>query len=758
MKKLLLPLLAFMSTLFLNAQTVSPIMSANSGFYENDFTLTISHPDSDAVIIYTLDGSEPHLDNIGGVFYNYKNSYIETPGDQDGTLLQGSFQTLIYETPLLIEDRSNEPDNIAAISTTFQNQRYFPDTPVFKGTTVRARAIIGTEYSPIVTKNYYVTPQGEDRYTLPILSLNINPDKLYSYEYGLNVAGLMFDQWRVDNPGEVAGQWASSNYWMSGSSSELEFNFSYIENGVEVLNHNVGLRNHGNGSRYMPNRSIRLYAKNGYGVSKFNHSFFDDYDHNSFKRIILRNSGNDASKTMFRDAFTQQLVKHLNVEIQDYQPVVVFINSEYQGIYNIRERFDEHYFDRVFGVDEDEIDYLENTGLENGVVDLGDDVHYLSMMNFLESNSLEDTNNYDYVITLLDPIDYTDYCISYIFTSNYDWPHNNNEYWRKRVSYSPEAPYGQDGRWRWLIKDMDYSYGLWDWDDGTHNTLNFATTLYEETSLDPEVFDKSTLILRRLLENETYKNYFVNRFADLINTTFLPSRTINLIDQMQSVLAPEIGEHIHRWGMIPSHSVWNSNVDVMRDFAQSRPTIQRNHIAQRFNIDSHEVIVDVSTQEHGYVKINTIEILPTTVGVSETPYPWEGVYFENIPITITAIPNGGYVFSHWEGAYPGTNSEQVISLTEDIYIKAVFIHEDGSSVDDQEVSKVKVYPNPFENKIHVISENYDFEYSIFTLDGKLVRSGVMFDSTLYVDELQTGMYFLKLKTLNKEATYKIFKK
>ena len=79
MKKLLLSLTLFISILCLNAQVGVPVFSADSGFYENEFSLTISHSNPNAVIIYTLDGSDPHLDNIGGVTYNYKVEYPRNP-------------------------------------------------------------------------------------------------------------------------------------------------------------------------------------------------------------------------------------------------------------------------------------------------------------------------------------------------------------------------------------------------------------------------------------------------------------------------------------------------------------------------------------------------------------------------------------------------------------------------------------------------------------------------------------------------------
>jgi hypothetical protein len=38
-------------------------------------------------------------------------------------------------------------------------------------------------------------------------------------------------------------------------------------------------------------------------------------------------------------------------------------------------------------------------------------------------------------------------------------------------------------------------------------------------------------------------------------------------------------------------------------------------------------------------------------------YPWTGIYFSNIPVTMKAIANPGFVFSHWTGASTSTNPE-----------------------------------------------------------------------------------------------------
>jgi hypothetical protein len=109
----------------------------------------------------------------------------------------------------------------------------------------------------------------------------------------------------------------------------------------------LGARIHGGYSRVFPQKSFRLYADHDYDENKkFKYDLFPNqaYDINgehidSFSRLILRGGGNDFFGVMFRDEVIQSLVSHLNIPTQAYRPSVVFLNGEYWGIYNIRERY-----------------------------------------------------------------------------------------------------------------------------------------------------------------------------------------------------------------------------------------------------------------------------------------------------------------------------------------------------------------------------------------------------------------------------------
>ena len=647
----------------------APSFSVASGFYNEGFNLVLTANEPDTSILYTLDGSEPDENNLSGTTYQYKNQYSQNPGNPVGPFLSQSFITHSYSGPIAISNRSNQPNKIASISSTYDfNPAYIPDFLVNKSTTVRAKVVkSGAMPSKVVTANYFVSSQGENWFSLPVACINLSENLFFGYEEGIYVAGKDFDDWRAINPNAGLG-WCDANFKRDGSAAEVKGNFSYYENGIQKINQDVGIRIHGGTTSAYSSKSLRLYARGEFGEDRLDYPFFGEGNDDSFKRIILRNSGNDFATTYFLDAFIHSSVKHLHFDTQDYQPTVTFINGEYWGMLNLRERYDKYYFERVYGIPDDEIDYLELAGQVE--VKEGDADHYNALIDYLEENTLQEDENYNYVITQIDPVNFTDYYIAEIYIDNQDWLDNNVELFRRRTGiYNPQAPYGNDGRWRWILKDTDVAFGLAG--SFSHNTLAMATEPNGTSHPNPSW---ATLSFRRMLENQKFRNYFINRFADLLNTTFLPERMQGIYNNMKQGIAPEMEAHSNRWSAIPSVQAWENYTAAIINFATQRPAHQRQHIQQEFDISGTlSATLNVSDTDMGYIKINTININAATPGIEESPYPWSGVYFYNIPVTVKAVALPGYAFSHWTGDITGFDEEVVYTPTENFSAVAHFI-------------------------------------------------------------------------------------
>ena len=731
----------------------SPVFSQQSGFFTTGFNLTLSSTDSGSTIIYTTDGSEPDENNLGGTTYNYKNQYARNVGQSSGAFLQKSFETLTYNNPISVVDRTLEPNDISTISSTYDfSPLYVPSNPIFKGTVIKAKVIkAGALSSKTITKNYFISPLGKDRFTLPVLSLSLSENKLFDYTNGIYVAGKDFDDWRAANTNEVA-DYEIGNFARKGITSERTANLNYFVNGVEVLNQNVGIRVHGSYSRIYPSKSLNLYARSDYGMDKMPYKFFSDESYTSYERVTLRNSSGDFFHTMFRDAMNHELVKTLRFETEAYQPIITFVNGEYWGILGIREKYDNVYFKQVYGIPKDQVDVLEN----DGDIEEGDNLDYINLRTYFQNNSLASDANFNYIKTRIDPENFTDYFVTNIFAQNGDWPGNNLVYWRKKTtSYEPNAAYGHDGRWRWAIHDMDATYNIV-YQNSNHNSLADATAVNGPSWPNPEW---ATLFLRRLLENNTFKIDFINRFADLLNTNFLSGRITSKIDEMKAVLAPEMNEQIARWKAPINITDWNYYINYEKDFANSRPAFQRDHIRAKFGIESNiNATLDVSNYNHGIIKISSIEIKDGTPGVSGNPYPWTGIYFKNIPLKLKAIAKPGYIFSYWSGTFSSTDAEISIMPSGNFNITAHFIADPALAVDQNSIVDFSIYPNPFLEVISIRGVEGLANYKIYSVDGKLIKKGAVENDKIHLSELAKGMYLLQLDFNDKIMTKKIIKK
>lgn len=630
--------------------------SHKTGFYEQGFHLSLTTTMPDGRIFYTVDGSDPAL-SAG---------------------FNGLGSTKIYQSPIHVYDKSNEPNYLTEIRTSMVSDSYhIPESEVKKAFIVRAIVVNDAGMrSDIVTHTFFVGDHFENHYILPIVSIAMNEAYLFDDQIGIYVPGVFYED--LQQPWHIS--FYPANYTQRGQIWERPASFQLINQAGETLvSQNIGVRIHGGATRSYPQKSLRLYFTDHYDATDgLDFPLFEEYsrstttfDDHVFRSLILRNAGNDWYGSMFRDALAQNLLGHTQLDLQDFFPVIVFLNGEYWGIHNLRPRYDEAYFQSKYGVPMDELLVLVEYWGRTQIGRPGEREQYFDMLrlidnnysenNFATADTLADQHAYNEITALMDIDNFIDYFVSQIYFANQDWPHNNIMFW-KTVNHdksSDSDSYWYDGKWRWIVYDLDLTF-----EDVERNSLAFATTENEW----------STYLLRSLLENQTFREKFINAFADHLNSTFREEVVVDRINEFKSIYQPEIEEHIYRWGNAGgSLETWLENVDQIIKFAQMRPAIQREQMVSYFNLPGSASITTVVNPLQGYIKINSLEIIPGHPGVDD-PGHWTGVYFKHVPLSLTAFSHEGYEFSHWEMDNKTHNYDQTIeiNLNEDIYVAAVF--------------------------------------------------------------------------------------
>ena len=514
---------------------------------------------------------------------------------------------------------------------------YTQPIEISANTSVRARIFLANYFpSPIFTKSYIQNSNHE----IDLMLLSTAPNNFFDEDNGIYVFGPN-GTYSTNQP------YFGANFWEDW---ERPIHFSFHENGTDQFSEfNAGVKIFGGWSRGQNGqRSLALFARGQYGDSKFDHSFFDQLEYDNFEALVLRNSGQDWMRSSMKDIMLTSLMRGSGLDFQEHNPVATYLNGEYWGMYNLREKINEHMLASKHNIDADDITLLTNNAEEIE----GSNEEYTQLIEYVTTSDLTIDSNFEYVNEQIDLTEYALYQASNIFFNNTDWPGNNIKFWKHPA-----------GKWRWIMYDTDFGFGpFWNINNYQENTLSFALEPNGSGWPNPSW---STLLFRRLTTNLGFRNKFINRYADELNTRFLSNNVITHIDQIYATIEPEVISHYERWRNDPSLtnigvninniSGWvGYHIDQMKIFADNRPSIVKNHILSQFNLpDFHPLTITNTNVSEGSVEVNE------NLMIQESS--WTGDYFQTVPVQLTAIAANGFEFSHWSGDL--TSTEETISIS-----------------------------------------------------------------------------------------------
>lgn len=670
------------SSIGVSGKSEAPIFSHEGGYYDEPFLLSIQSENPNAKIFYTVDGSDPDPRNLGGTVYEYKQSYTFKAVDLPyyGSPYFRPYRSYLYYEPIDLGQHRTKYFWLGDINAEVTFNPFIPQVKKDFGTIIRAVAVEpGKSVSDIKSFTYFFFKGDSIENKLPVISIILNEKDLKGFYDGIGVPGYGYEKWRNETRPDIfySAFLRAANYSKRGREAEVPVNIELYSNNKLQVNQRAGMRIHGNTSRFRRHKSFRLYFRNLYGKDRLTYPVFPDLAYEEFNRLLLRNSGNDYLNTFFRDALVQRLMNFSSVDYQEYYPFVVYVNGEYWGLLNARERQDVKYLNRKYGFEDDLVDMFKRHTLLSG-----DKTHYNELINYIENNDAQDDEVYRELTKQIDIESYIDYQAIKIFAAENDWPGNNIKYWRYKATASEgKVPYGLDGKWRWMNFDNDQSFQWFRLNDNSFEKAISYYNPYKKEGEEPEVW-WATTVFRGLMSNRQFKIQFLTRFSDLLNTAYLPNRVINEIDWHEQLLEANITDHINRWGAFTRGGInaWYAQIDSMRSFAEQRPEICYQHMREVFGLKSlKNVNLDVDDYVKGHIKINTIEINHSTPGIDRTKvYPWEGKYFENLPVSFIPIPHDGYKFSHWELTDSISEIDTLVfDLKKNISVKAYFEVDDS---------------------------------------------------------------------------------
>jgi hypothetical protein len=420
---------------------------------------------------------------------------------------------------------------------------------------------------------------------------------------------------------------------------EIPAHFHYFDGKGNEYSSYMGIKAHGSTSKLtIPMKSMRLYARYRYGNGVFEFPFFDKY-YTEHKRLVVRNAGQDWYYSYIRDAFVNLLSLKLDSSIAAaIQPCVVYLNGSYWGLMYLQERVDEKMISKQYNINDENINFFEDSDMvQHGEYD--DLKAFTDTLNILD---LSNEDDFEYVMSKIDLMNYCNYAALRFFSLIIDWPCLNEKFWQSD---------GFDDKYRWLIYDSDISCGFSGQDN---NFKNF----YPAQCL----FSQSFIFL---IKNKSFRTIFINHYCDLLNTFFHEDNTIKLLDSLVNLISPEIQRHQAKWQ--ESCVDWEDHIEKVRDFLRNRSLRAYESIQGNLFVDDTISIRFVETGRGTY-KINSIVI---------EDFDREYKYYRDIPVTITAIPDSGYYFKKWKTNHIPDSQSATFKLQPSHYeIEAEFFSED----------------------------------------------------------------------------------
>lgn len=472
-----------------------------------------------------------------------------TPGQKNGTPLDGYVHEpvfvqnrLSYASSATVEITCATDD--AEIRYTTDGSAPTRDSKLYSGPlTVKGNMVIkakafrsGLISSPVATHTYLI----DESFTMPVVSLSMSAAdyaRMYKAEMGPNGGVTHGDQ--------------------------VSCFMEYYVDGRLAVSSGAGVRVSGASTSVYAQKSLGLYFRAGYGRSTLDYPLFDGCPVTSFRSIVLRNSGQDASHARIRDSYLSKICRGMNIDVAYFRPVIVFINGDYRGIYDMKENLNEDYLAGHFGVARNTVEIIKR----NAKVMAGSADQWDAMRKLCQTLDFSKQENFDRLAALVDADSVMDYLIARTYF--YDADMYNQKYWHTN-----------DNQVKWRAIFFDSDYAMFTCEAGTSILGSYFTPNGVPSA---HGFITNMDIYCALNQNPGWREEFIIRYIYYAKHVFDAEHALPAFDELVEVYRPEMSRHITRWHMM-SASTWTQEVAKLRACIEKRPSYALRNLKNFYHL------------------------------------------------------------------------------------------------------------------------------------------------------------------------------
>lgn len=436
---------------------------------------------------------------------------------------------------------------------TTDSEQYTGPFSLSETTSLRVRAFsLDGELLPsdCVCETYILDKQHD----IAVIAITSEPDGLFSYSRGIYADGPGYSS---DSPHYGA------NFWQDW---ERPAQLEYFEDGKKCLQFSAGIKIFGQFSRANAQKAFAVHLRDCYGSKELSYPFFEGNPVTTMSSFVLR--AGDPYYTKLRDELACEIMKRdTKAAVMDWRPVALYINGEYWGLYFLREKINESYFESHFGLDGDNLDIIKT----DAEVLSGDLEAFRQLRAFARDNDLSIEENYNKISQLMDIESYTDYLLGEIFFYNLD--SGNMKCFRER---------SDEGKFAWVFFDLDQALYV-----NARDRSDSSLQYFLGAQGHGQNHQFSNVLVRSLLQNSAYRDYFLKRYAYFLNTIFIPENMLSILDEMMSLVENEMQYQCERWRLY-SVEGWRENCESLKQTLALRREVCISQLIDWFELSASE--------------------------------------------------------------------------------------------------------------------------------------------------------------------------
>ena len=536
---------------------------------------------------------------------------------------------------------------------TADGKKYDKALSISKTTVVRAKVFCDGWLSPVSTAQSYIFHPR--KMTLPIFSVQTNDKYLNDKTIGLFTNNNSKEDKKTHD-------------WRRPVNIEM-----FTSEGAEsVFNQLSETRIQGGASRANALKSMVFYANKRFDPDhkRFQYEFFPDQKPGvtEFKSFSLRDGGNDFGDLYFRDLIIQRtMAGHVDLDWQAGHSAVLYINGEYMGMLNIRERSNEDNIYSNYGGLEDidmvEIGHEQINGVDQFIEEQkeGDDKFYNAFKAFYseKGHTLAEYEQW------MDVSEYMNMMVMNLFYGNIDFPGNNCVFWRPN---DDDTKSGLPKTWRFIVKDTDFGLGLYD-RRPDYNTIDL---LYhpEKHQGDAWAFtEPATRLVKNMLEDPDILKMFIDKCCIFMGDFMNERGTGEMIDIIKAEAMEEFVAHRDKYNAGGWWGKPDNRKDIEEKFEKAKNWLGGLTVSDWWGgTTTYEPRADYFYKYIGSqwklgnpvaLNINKdkqdVEI--TVNGIKLSDGTFSGKFFANRQLTISATAPEGQEVKGWK--LSGAKSEEV---------------------------------------------------------------------------------------------------